>query len=49
MSDIGEGAALERLANIMRKLRATNRTEAVVLSQYVSHAANGGAPPQKTL
>jgi DNA-binding NarL/FixJ family response regulator len=47
--NLSQNTVKSHISHIMRKLRATNRTEAVVLSQYVSHAANGGAPPQKTL
>jgi DNA-binding NarL/FixJ family response regulator len=47
--NLSQNTVKSHISHIMRKLRATNRTEAVVLSQYVSHAANGELSPPKTL
>jgi DNA-binding NarL/FixJ family response regulator len=45
--NLSQNTVKSHISHIMRKLRATNRTEAVVLSQYVSHAINGDATTPK--
>lgn len=45
--NLSQNTVKSHISHIMRKLRATNRTEAVILSQYA--AANGGTNPPRDL
>lgn len=46
--NLSQNTVKSHISHIMRKLHATNRTEAVILSQYAYSAPNGGANTPKT-
>ncbi|RUM99936.1 response regulator transcription factor [Pseudaminobacter arsenicus] len=46
--NLSQNTVKSHISHIMRKLHATNRTEAVILSQYAYSAPNGGADTSKT-